>query len=128
MEHRKILADTTIVIDHLRKKDKASSALFKLIDKHDLFISAVSVFELYAGATDERKKSDIRNIMTAFEILPFTADVAEKAGEMYISLRKTNHIIEIKDIFIAATAIIHNVSISTLNRKHFERIKDVELI
>lgn len=61
MEHRKVLADTSIVIDHLRKSNKNASVLFRSIDNYELSISAVSIFELYAGATDERKKTDIVN-------------------------------------------------------------------
>jgi predicted nucleic acid-binding protein len=128
MEHCKVLADTSIVIDHLRKSNKSSSALFKSIDEYELSISAVSVFELYAGATDERKKTDISNTLSAFETLPFTHDIAVKAGELYIALKKSNRLIEVKDIFIAATAIVYDMPVFTLNKKHFERLEGISLV
>lgn len=128
MEHRKVLADTSVVIDHLRKSNKSSSPLFKSLDNYELSISAVSIFELYAGATDERKKTDISNTLSAFEILPFTHDIAVKAGELYISLKKANRIIEVKDVFIAATALVYDMPVFTLNRKHFERLEGVKLV
>ena len=128
MEHRKVLADTSIVIDHLRKSNKNASVLFRGIDNYDFSISAVSIFELYAGATDERKKSDIANTLSAFETLPFTHDIAVKAGELYIALKKANRILEVKDVFIAATAIVYDMPIFTLNRKHFERLEGVNLV
>ena len=128
MEHRKVLIDTSIIIDHLRKRDKPKSMLFTIADRFDLFVSSITVFELYAGATDERKKKDIENIISTAEVIPFSTDIAKEAGELYISLKKENRILEIRDIFIAATAATFNLPIVTLNRDHFERIKKIELL
>ncbi len=36
--------------------------------------------------------------------------------------------IEFRDIFIGATAIVHNLPLKTTNTKHFERIKELEII
>lgn len=128
MEHRKVLIDTSVIIDHLRKRDKPKSMLFTIADRFDLFVSSITVFELYAGATDERKKKDIENIISTAEVIPFSTDIAKEAGELYISLKKENRILEIRDIFIAATAATFNIPIVTLNRDHFERIKKIELL
>ncbi len=35
---------------------------------------------------------------------------------------------EIKDIFIAATAIVYDIPVFTLNKKHFERLEGVSLV
>lgn len=128
MEHRKVLIDTSVIIDHLRKRDKQKSVLFNIADSFDLFVSSLTVFELFAGATDETKKKDIENIISTAEVIPFSTAIAKEAGVIYISLKKESRIIEIRDIFIAATAAIFNLPIVTLNRKHFERIKKVELL
>jgi len=128
MEHRKVLIDTSVIIDHLRKRDKPKSMLFTIADRFNLFVSSITVFELYAGATDERKKKDIENIISTAEVIPFSTDIAKEAGELYISLKKENRILEIRDIFIAATAATFNLPIVTLNRDHFERIKKIELL
>lgn len=128
MEHRKVLIDTSIIIDHLRKRDKQKSMLFNIADRFDLFVSSITVFELFAGATDERKKKDVENIISTTEVISFSTDIAKGAGELYISLRKENRILEIRDIFIAATAVTFNLPIVTLNKDHFERIKKVELL
>jgi predicted nucleic acid-binding protein len=128
MEHRKALIDTSIIIDHLRKRDKQKTMLFNIADRFDLFVSSITVFELFAGATDERKKNDIENIIGIAEVIFFSTDIAKEAGELYISLKKENRIFEIRDIFIAATAATFNLPIVTLNRKHFERIKKIKLL
>ncbi len=128
MEHRKALLDTSIIIDHLRKRDKQKSMLFSIADRFDLFVSSITIFELFAGATDERKKNDIENIISAVKIIPFSTDIAKEAGVLYISLKKENRMLEIRDIFIAATAATLNLPIVTINRDHFERIKKIELL
>ena len=84
MEHRKVLIDTSVIIDHLRKRDKQKSMLFNIADRFDLFVSSITVFELFAGATDERKKKDIENIISATEVVSFSTDIAKEAGELYI--------------------------------------------
>lgn len=128
MEHRKVLIDTSVIIDHLRKRDKQKSMLFTIADRFDLFVSSITVFELYAGATDERKKKDVETIISSAEVIPFSTDIAKEAGELYLLLKKENQMLEIKDIFIAATAVIGNLPIVTLNRDHFERVKKIELL
>ncbi len=36
--------------------------------------------------------------------------------------------IDLADILIGSTALSHNIPIATLNSKHFERIKNLEII
>ena len=128
MAHRKVLADTSIVIEHLRKRDKTKSVLFGAISNYKLFLSSVSIFELFVGATTDGKKNDIEYVLSAFNIVPFTSKIALKSAEIYLSLRSVNQILEIKDIFIGATGIVYNMPLLTLNIKHFERIPDLSLV
>lgn len=122
-----ILIDTSIVIDHLRKKNKKKSRLFDVIDHYDLFVSAVTIYELFAGATDEMKRKDINDFLVLVEILPFTRETAERAGDIYLSLRNKNELIDARDIFIGAAALIHHLSVMTLNVKHFSRIDELKI-
>jgi tRNA(fMet)-specific endonuclease VapC len=43
-------------------------------------------------------------------------------------LRNQNKIIETKDLFIAATALSHDLPLMTLNVKHFERIEAMKIV
>lgn len=61
-------------------------------------------------------------------ILPFDSVAAEKAAEIYLDLRHRGMMIEFRDIFIAATALVHNLPIKTLNTKDFERIGGLVLV
>jgi len=123
-----LLIDTTVIIDHLRKKNKKKSQFYHIVDIYNLFISTITLYELYAGANNDQKKQDISTVLDYVTILPFTKIIAQKSGELYLSLRKENQIIEIKDIFIAATALSHDLPIMTLNLRHFERVKELNIL
>ena len=62
-----------------------------------------------------------------FPTLPFAKAVAEKAAIIYQELKKENKVIEFRDIFIAATALVHDMPVLTSNKKHFTRVKGLKL-
>ena len=79
------------------------------------------------GATSSEKESDILKSTDELTILPFSDEIAVKAGRIYQELRKKNQLIDFRDIFIAATCLVHNLELVTLNKKHFERINGLVL-
>ncbi|MBC8228479.1 PIN domain-containing protein, partial [bacterium] len=88
MENRRILVDTTILIDFLRKKNKEKSLLWKLREEYSyIAISVISVFELFAGATDEQKEKDVRILLKWFDIIDLNEEIAEMCGKILIDLR-----------------------------------------
>jgi len=123
-----MVIDTSIVIEHLRAKDKSATTLFKLPEEEDLFISTVTLFELYSGATSPDKEKSVQDICEDFIILPFTADIAVKAGEIYRQLKSKSQSIGVADIFIAATCLSFSQPIVTLNKKHFRLIDDLIIL
>lgn len=127
METRKLLVDTSIIIDFLRKKNKANSLFWSIINEYDCCISTITEFELFCGATTEEKKRELKIIINSLQIISFDEDVSRKSAEIYISLRQKNKNIEYRDIFIASTAIVSNLPLATLNQKHFNRIKELKL-
>jgi tRNA(fMet)-specific endonuclease VapC len=65
-----MVIDTGIFIEHLRAKEKTSTKLFRLSDEPELYISAVSLYELYMGATTKEKMQDINHITEDLSVLP----------------------------------------------------------
>lgn len=118
-----MVVDTGVFIDHLRAKDKFSTLLYHISDNVPLYISAVSLYELHMGATSPVRLNDVFTITEDLEVLPYNGQIAVKASQIYHSLRRSNQMIEFRDIFIAATCIANELPIVTLNKKHFERIK-----
>lgn len=56
MESTGLVIDTGIFIDYLRKTEKSKTILASLPNDSSLFVSAVTVYELMMGATNEQKK------------------------------------------------------------------------
>jgi len=128
MESGRMVVDTSIFIEYLRTKDKTKTTLFKIPNQYQIYISAVTLYELLMGATSNEKYQDIRILTYDLPVLPFDDDVAVKASEIYHYLRKNNQMIEFRDIFIAATSIENAMPIVTLNKKHFDRIQQLKIV
>jgi len=127
MENTRVVVDTSIFIDYLRAKDKRNTALFKIPDTHTMYISSITLFELYMGATNKEKWEDVKMLTEDLVVLPFDDTVSIKASEIFHNLRKINKLIEFRDIFIAATCLVHGLSVKTLNKAHFSRIKGLKV-
>jgi tRNA(fMet)-specific endonuclease VapC len=123
-----MVIDTSIFIEFLRKKDKTKTVLYSIPRNTQLAISFVTLYELLTGATDKSKKQDVKILTEDLLVLPFDQEVAKKSGEIYHQLRKENNLIEFRDIFIAATCLVYEMPIKTLNQKHFKRIKNLQII
>lgn len=128
MEYRAVLIDTSLVIDYLRNADKPGTKFISLFKAYELHMSVITVFELLNGATTEEKLTDIRKICNTLTIINFDFQCAEKASEIYRELKIQNKLIEFRDILIGATAIVHNLPVSTFNKKHFERLDNLKII
>jgi tRNA(fMet)-specific endonuclease VapC len=127
MANSKLLIDTSIIIDHFRKKDKSNTRLVQLYKEYVLCVSSITAFELYNGASSPNLTRDINLILKNLEIINFNLQIAFEANMIYKQLLSENKVIEFRDIFIAATAIVYKLPIDTLNVKHFERIKGILL-
>lgn len=127
MEARKLVIDSTLFIEHLRAKDKSATTLSQLSEETVLFVSAVTLFELFTGASTEEKKRDVHILTDDLTVIPFDKETAFEAVAIYRMLRSQNKMLEFRDLFIAASAIRHNLELKTLNRKHFERIDNLRL-
>ena len=128
MENTRVLIDTGIVIEYLRSYDKENTEFVKLFREFDLCISVISVFELNNGATNKSKQNDINAVCRNIEIVDFDLAISKKASEIYRSLRSQNKLIEFRDILIGATAVEQQITIATKNKKHFERIPNIQII
>lgn len=128
MEGSLILADISVLIDHFRKQDKSRSALFALLEKNYRFsISSITSYEIYVGVYSDQMEY-WNSLLDKIIVFPFTDQTAKTAATIDKELKKKRKQIAIPDLFIAATAIEHELPVYTLNKKHFERIDRLNLL
>ncbi|MBI4645018.1 MAG: type II toxin-antitoxin system VapC family toxin [Bacteroidia bacterium] len=90
-------------------------------------MSTITRFEIFVGSNDNQHpfwNEFYKNIT----ILPFDDACAFEASAIAKQLKKDNKMIGIADILIAATAVVHNMPVSTLNIIHFQRIEKLKII
>lgn len=123
-----ILLDSSVIIELFRKKNKDHTLFYLLTQLHNEFsISTITQFEI--GVGNKKLHAEFwENLCQHFSILPFDSACADSAVVIYTELQKQNKLIDFADIMIASTAITHQIPIATLNIKHFNRVKGLELI
>jgi len=82
------------------------------------------LFELMQGVKSDKEKTVIMNALSGLQYLEMNEQLWLKSAELSSSLKKKGLTLPLSDIFIAAIAIEHKLSVFTLDR-HFERIPGV---
>ena len=90
-------------------------------------LSSVVHFEVLSGA-DATQRVFWKEFLHSAIRLSFNERTAEIAADIFRMLRQKNINIESSDLFIAATALAHNLPLATLNRKHFGHIDGLKLL
>jgi predicted nucleic acid-binding protein len=123
-----ILLDSSVLIELFRTPNKEKTLFYKLSsEENDFAISIITHYEIFTGSND-KQDSFWKEFLDTVEILDFDIQSSEQAVKIYKYLKKTNKLIDLADILIAATSISNNIPIATLNLNHFERIKELEII
>ncbi len=119
----KICLDTDIAIGIING-DKRLEKLIQKMPDYDICITSITVFELLLRETN----LDVaKRFVNDSEIIHFNDREVIKASSIFKDLKKKGSLIDIRDIFIAASCIVNNIPLVTFNKKHFERIKELDI-
>jgi len=129
----KVIIDTTVLVDFLRDKKYAKNAIQELIhEENSLHTTDINAFELYHGAYKSRRQdknlASVKGILNSLTLLSTTEDSMEIAGKTAAELDRKGEKIEIRDLLIGSIALVEGCSVLTNNRKHFERIRGLDVI
>lgn len=114
----KILLDSDVIIEWLRGHEPFVTKIPQLVEEHSqLFWTPVSVAEIFSGVR-KGEEARVANLFVLLESVSISPDIGKKAGEYLRSYAKT-HAVEIADALVAASAFTENLSLWTLNRKHY---------
>lgn len=111
-----ILVDTSVMVDYLRGRDSAKTALFAEILFRDIpfGISAYTYQELLLGARDEKEFEKLEDYLSSQKIyfLPADMDTHRKAAKIYFDLRRSGITVRGSiDVLIALTAIENKLAL-----------------
>lgn len=120
----KLLLDTSILIDYLRRKDKENTIFEKIREKYNLVISFATVSELYSGKISARQEiqRNIQEIIDSCQIIVVDFAGSRKAGEL-----RRDFGLALGDGFIAQLALEQDLILATLNTKDFGKVKGIKL-
>lgn len=113
-----VLVDTAILIDYLRGHQGAAQLLEGERSAGAMHASEITRLEVLAGMrTGEEDQT--RSLLTTLRCHPVDAEVAEKAGELGRAWLPSHHGIDGADLAIAATTVLVEARLLTLNVRHF---------
>ncbi|MBN1757052.1 MAG: type II toxin-antitoxin system VapC family toxin [Chitinispirillaceae bacterium] len=114
--NKKLLVDTDVTIDFLRGEKKAVSHFKQKADV--IRFSSITVAEIYSGIKSRKEEAEIERLFTVFPVIDVTGAIGKLAG-MLVQQYRPSHSVEIPDAIIAATCIISDFELHTLNVKHY---------
>ena len=120
-----ILLDTNILIEIFKGNESIATKLSSLDE--NFVISSITQMELYYGAFNKREILQLDKFLSDFYIYHLTPAISIKAVELIKTYSKS-HNLNLLDALIAATAIIKQTPLITLNLKDSKYIDELEII
>jgi tRNA(fMet)-specific endonuclease VapC len=123
----KILLDTNIIIEVL----KGNSQIADKVNAHSGFsICSIVLGELYVGvnlvANKQKHLKMLNDFLQLCNVIDITTDTAVRYGEIMSALYKRGKPIPTNDIWIAACAKQHGLTLITRD-KHFKEVAGLQL-
>jgi len=126
-----VCLETTFLVDFFRGNKNAIEKYTEIKESNESIRVAVpSITEIISGASLNVKNEEKERAIEFFsnlEILELNKESAILAGEIEAGLILSGETIGIIDIMIGAICLSNNETLLTRNKKHFEKIKNLEI-
>jgi len=124
------LVDSDWVADWLKGKPPAIELLNK-ISLDGLAISLITYGEIYEGIFSGQDRLRYERVFRQFlrpvPVLPLNRAIMRRFAIIRGQLRQQGRVITDPDLLIAATTIEHRLVLVTRNRRHFDRIPNLQI-
>jgi tRNA(fMet)-specific endonuclease VapC len=127
-----LLLDTDILITLERGTDPGG--IDAQLGEQDRAISVITVSELLhgvrraTGATRTRRQAFVEHLLAGLDAIPITEPVARVHAETWADLAARGRPTGSHDLWIAATAITHGLTLATGNTRHYQDIPGLALL
>lgn len=126
----KYLLDTNICVYWLKGNEHIEQKILS-VGLNNVTLSFINVSELFYGAYKSQRADAnlalIRQLVDQLNVLESDEAISETFGQMKATLESMGTVIDDADLFIAACAKVHGLTLVTNNTKHFKRIKGLKL-
>ena len=130
MAAQQVICDTDVLIDFWEAKNKRHEATKKIIEVsigiNDVIITTITKIELLAGAVNKADIAKIAKRLSRFNTILLNEAISTKAFEL-TETYCLSHGLALPDSFVAATALITDLSLFTYNTKDYKFIKGLRL-
>ena len=112
------LLDSDVLIWQLRDQEETVELLARLSKRGILACSVMSIVEIQAGVRrgEEKKTNALLDSLKAYDVTP---TIANLAGTFIRDYRAKGITLDFADSIIAATAVIHGLTLFTYNVKDY---------
>ena len=109
-----VLIDTSVLIDHLRSKDKSNTFLIRVLESSTYaYISVLTLAELYSGKSvweKEEVRKEVEQLVSQLNRLGISESISRFSG--YLNAKFN---LPLVDALIAATCYEHKLTLATLD-------------
>lgn len=120
-----ILCDTNIIIEFYKENFSIVKEL-RGIGQKNVAVSVITAGELLYGAFNKEELKQIKRDLEHLHLLQLNSPICECFMELMIEYT-LSHNLSLPDGLIAATALIEDIPLYTLNKRDFKHIKGIEL-
>ena len=120
-----ILCDTNILIEFYKNNPQIVQEL-RQIGQSQLAVSPITQAELYFGALNKVELKKIKQHLSLLSQFPLDVSVSAIFLQL-MEIYSLSHKLSLPDALIAATALVHNLELYTLNIKDFRYISNLKL-
>lgn len=122
------LVDTSVLLTHMRVSP-VKSPYIKALQIYGVPVASImSVYEVEVGGVRAGRANEFVNLFGVIRTLPVDREVVLEAAQIHVTLLKQNLAIGLPDTLIAATALVHQLPLLTVNVKHFSRVNQLQLL
>lgn len=127
-----VLIDTDMLVN--LERGVANPEVERAIGDEDRAISVITVSELLhgvhraSGAIRARRSAFVEHLLAALHAIPITEPVARIHADVWAQLARRGELIGAHDLWIAATAVAHGLTVATGNADEFRRVPGLGVV
>ena len=114
----KYLIDSDIIIWFLRGRKEIVELFEELQKSGVLACSSISIVEVQLGVRKKEQKVTT-DFLNSLEVYPIGKEIANYTGNLIREYKKKGITVKLTDSIIAATCLLYNLTLVTLNLKHY---------